>query len=227
MRIEWEYIFDSELAWETLPFLLAGVPTTLFIAIISTVIGLILGMGLTLMRMSKVWLIGWIARAYVSFMRGTPALVFLFLIYFGLPFINVQFDAMTAAIIGFSLNCAAYISEILRSAVSSVDYGQWEAAKALGLNRSVTMRTIIFPQAIRIAVPPLGNVLLDVIKGTSLAAMITVNELFQNARIVGGREFDYMTMYIMVALIYWVVCSVFGYLQSYLEIVSSKYVEQH
>nr|WP_091762089.1 amino acid ABC transporter permease [Marinilactibacillus psychrotolerans] len=227
MGIQWEYIFDPELAWETLPFLLAGVPKTLFIAIISTVIGMILGMVLTLMRMSSIWVVGWLARVYVSFMRGTPALVFLFLIYFGLPFINVQFDAMTAAIIGFSLNSAAYISEILRSSISSVDYGQWEAAKALGLNKIVTMRAIILPQAIRIAVPPLGNVLLDVIKGTSLAAMITVNELFQNARIVGGREYDYMTMYIMVALIYWAVCSIFGYMQSYLEIVSSKYVEQH
>ncbi|MEC6746932.1 amino acid ABC transporter permease [Marinilactibacillus sp. XAAS-LB27] len=225
-NIEWQYIFDPELAWESLPFLISGIPNTLIIAMISTFLGLIIGLGLTVMRLSEMKLLNFLAKVYVSFMRGTPALVFLFLIYFGLPFVNIQFPALTAAIICFSLNSAAYISEILRSAVSSVDHGQWEAAKALGLSKGVTFRAIIIPQATRIALPPLGNVLIDVIKGTSLAAMITVNEIFQNARIVGGREFDYMTMYIMVALIYWLICSIFSYFQTYLEVISSRYVIQ-
>lgn len=99
----------------------------------------------------------------------------------------------------------------------SVDKGQWEAAYALGLKWPVVMRKIIIPQAMRIAVPPLSNVLLDLIKGTALAAMITVPEIFQQAKIVGGREFDYMTMYILVALVYWAICSIFALFQDVLE----------
>lgn len=222
--IQWHYIFNPELAWESLPFLLRGLPYTLGIALVSTALGIIFGLAIALMRLSSSLVLESLARIYVSFMRGTPALVFLFLIYFGLPFAGIQFNALTSAIICFSLNSAAYISEIFRSSLDSVDKGQWEAAKALGLNYSVTMKSVILPQAIRIAIPPLSNVMLDVIKGTSLAAMITVNEVFQNARIVGGREHDYMTMYILVAAIYWAVCELFGFLQRYLETISSKYV---
>ncbi|MCC5894649.1 MAG: amino acid ABC transporter permease [Alkalibacterium sp.] len=222
--IQWQYIFNPELAWESLPFLLRGLPYTLGIALISTLLGIILGFGLALMRMSSNPVLQWTARTYISFMRGTPALVFLFLIYFGLPFAGIQLGALTSAVICFSLNSAAYISEIFRSSLYSVDKGQWEAAKALGLNYKVTMGSIILPQAIRIAIPPLSNVMLDIIKGTSLAAMITVNEVFQNARIVGGREHDFMTMYILVAGIYWAVCGLFGFLQNHLEVISSRYV---
>lgn len=222
--MEWHYIFNPQLAWESLPFLLSGLPLTLGIALSSTFIGLIIGFFLALMRMSKVTVFDWAARGYISFMRGTPALVFLFLVYYGLPFVNIQFSALTASIIAFSLNCAAYISEIIRSALSSVEHGQWEAATALGLKRSLILRKVIVPQATRIAIPPLSNVLLDVIKGTSLTAMVTVHEVFQNARIVGGREHDYMTMYILVALIYWVICSLFSVGQNYLEAYSSRHV---
>lgn len=222
--IQWQYIFNPSLAWESLPFILRGLPYTLGIALISTVLGIILGFFLALMRMSPTKPVQWLSRTYISFMRGTPALVFLFLIYFGLPFTGIQLNALTSAVICFSLNSAAYISEIFRSSLYSVDKGQWEASKALGLNYRVTMGSIILPQAIRIAIPPLSNVMLDIIKGTSLAAMITVNEVFQNARIVGGREHDYMTMYILVAGIYWAVCGLFGFLQNHLEVISSRYV---
>lgn len=98
-----------------------------------------------------------------------------------------------------------------------MDYGQWEASTSLGLNYFQTLRKVIVPQAFRISVPPLSNVLLDMIKGTSLAAMITVPDIFQNAKIVGGREFDYMTMYILVAFIYWCICLVFEQGQKILE----------
>src|SRR5690606_11081764 len=108
--------------------------------------------------------------------------------------------------IGFSLNSAAYIAEIDRSSLSSVDKGQWEAARSLGLGYGLTLRQIILPQAVRIALPPLTNVFMDIVKATSLAAVITVPELFQKTQIVAGREFDAMTMYILVALIYWPVC---------------------
>lgn len=223
--IQWQYIFDPQLALESIPFLLKGLPYTLGIALVSTIFGIVIGFIVALMRISPVRPLEWLARFYISFMRGTPALVLLFLLYFGLPFIGVQFDAVTAAVIGFSINSAAYVAETIRSALSSVDHGQWEAAYALGLKKSFIMRKVIIPQAARIAIPPLSNIMLDIIKGTSLAAMITVPEMFQNAKIVGGREFDYMTMYILVAVMYWIVCSLFGVLQEYLEKRTSVYVE--
>ncbi|MCA9765190.1 MAG: amino acid ABC transporter permease [Carnobacterium sp.] len=215
--IQWQYIFDPILALDSLPYVLKGLGYTLGISVTSMAIGLAIGFLLAIMRMSENKLASISARIYISFMRGTPLLVLLFILYFGFPFIGIQFSAVNAAIIGFSLSSSAYIAEILRSALLSVDKGQWEAAYALGLKWPVVMRKIIVPQAMRIAVPPLSNVLLDLIKGTALAAMITVPELFQQAKIVGGREFDYMTMYILVALVYWAICSVFALFQNVLE----------
>lgn len=216
-NIQWSYIFDPILALNSLPYVLKGLGYTLGISVTSMVLGMLLGFLLAVMRISSIKLVDILARIYISFMRGTPLLVLLFILYFGFPFIGIQFSAVNAAIIGFSLSSSAYIAEILRSALNSVDKGQWEAAYALGLKWSVVMRKIIVPQAMRIAVPPLSNVLLDLIKGTALAAMITVPEIFQQAKIVGGREFDYMTMYILVALVYWAICSLFALFQHYLE----------
>ena len=144
-------------------------------------------------------------------------LVFLYLLYFGLPNIGIEYSAITCALIGFSLHSAAYMAEINRSALAAVNKGQSEAATALGLTYWQTMKSIILPQATRIAIPPLSNVLLDLIKASSLAAMITVPDLFHRAKIVGGREFDYMTMYILVALIYWGICSLVSLWQNDLE----------
>jgi L-cystine transport system permease protein len=190
---------------------------TLLISVASMFFGLLLGFFVGLGRMSKNKIFSLPARSYISFMRGVPILVFLFLLYFGFPVIGIEFSAVTAAILGFSLHSAGYLAEINRSVIASVDKGQWEASASLGMSYWQTMRRIILPQAIKIAIPPLSNVFLDLIKGTSLAAMITVPELFQKAKIVGGREFDYMTMYIVVALVYWGICSVISYFQNYLE----------
>lgn len=222
--IQWQYLFNPSLALESLPFILQGLGYTLWIAVVSMIFGTILGFFLALLRMSKLKGLSWPAGLYISFMRGTPMLVFLFILYFGFPFIGIQFKATDAAVIGFSLHSSAYIAEILRSCLLSIDTGQWEASYALGLPHFFIMRKIILPQALRTAVAPLSNVLLDLIKGTSLAAMITVPEIFQQAKIIGGREFDYMTMYILVALIYWGICSLFTILQRSLEKRFSIYI---
>lgn len=223
--IQWQYIFNPELALDSLPYVLKGMGYTLGIALTSMLNGTLLGFVLAMLQLAKLKPLRWLARLYISFIRGTPTLVILFLLYFGFPFIGIQFTAVTAAIIGFSLSSAAYSAEIIRSSLNSVNHGQWEAAYALGLKWSFIMRKVIVPQAMRIAIPPMSNVLLDLIKGSSLAAMITVPEMFQNAKIVGGREFDYMTMYILVALIYWAVCSVFAAFQTRIEKKLSMYVE--
>ncbi|MGX1193497.1 amino acid ABC transporter permease [Metabacillus sp. SLBN-84] len=215
--IQWEYLFDWELAVKSFPFVIKGIWNTLLISLLSMGIGLVLGFFLALGRTSKSPVLSLPARIYISFMRGVPILVILFILYFGFPIIGIEFTAVTAALIGFSLNSAAYMAEINRSALASVDKGQWEAASSLGMSYWQTMRGIILPQAFRIALPPLSNVLLDLTKASSLAAMITVPELFQQAKIVGGRELDYMTMYILVAFIYWGICSLLTLFQNYLE----------
>ncbi|CAL8901590.1 amino acid ABC transporter permease [Bacillus pumilus] len=222
--IHLEYIFNPALAKASFPFVMKGIWLTLLISFVSMFFGTILGFFIALARMANTWMLWLPARLYISFMRGVPILVILFILYFGFPYIGIEFTAVTAAIIGFSFNSAAYIAEINRAALSSVPSGQVEAAKSLGLNYWQTMRGVILPQSVRIALPPLTNVMLDLIKASSLAAMITVPELFQQAKIVGGREFDYMTMYILVALIYWGICSVVSLLQDFLEKRYAKYL---
>ena len=150
-------------------------------------------------------------------------IVVLFVLYFGLPFYGVELPALFCSYIAFSLVSAAYISEIFRASIQAVDKGQCEAARALGLKEWTIISKVILPQAIRIAIPPLGNVILDMIKSTSLMAMITVQDIFQNAKIVGGRELDYMSMYVLVAFIYWLLCYVFEIIQSRLEKRLSAY----
>lgn len=222
--VQLKNLFDVKLALESLPFLLQGVPATLLLSFIGMGFGLVLGFLLALARGAERIILRWPARMYISFMRGTPMIVFLFLLYFGLPIIGIELSSFTAASLAFGLNSAAYIAEINRASLNSIDKGQWESAKALNIPYWSTMRTIILPQAVRIAIPPLANVFLSVVKSTSLAAIITVPELFQKAQIVAGRTFDSMTMYILVALIYWPICLVISIMQDRLEARYSKYV---
>ncbi|WP_010097215.1 amino acid ABC transporter permease [Ornithinibacillus scapharcae] len=225
-HVQLQNLFDFQLAWESLPFLLQGVPMTIMLAVIGMIIGLILGFFIALGRNSDNIVLRWPSRVYISFMRSTPIIVFLFLIYYGLPIIGINLTAVLAACIAFGLNSAAYIAEIYRAALSGVDRGQWEAAKALNIGYWKAMRIIILPQAIRIAIPPLANVFLSVMLGTSLAAIITVPELFQHAQIVAGRTFDSMTMYILAALIYWPIGIAISILQDRLEVRYGKYIKQ-
>ncbi|WP_270181550.1 amino acid ABC transporter permease [Alkalihalobacillus sp. CinArs1] len=212
-----ENLFDADLAIRSFPYVIQGLGLTMLISVVGMIVGLILGLFLALGRMSKVKMLRWPARLYISFMRGTPILVFLYILYFGLPMAGIEFSAITAALIGFSLNSAAYMAEIQRSALSSIEKGQWEASTALGMSYWRTMKEVILPQATRIAIPPLSNVMLDLIKASSLAAVITVPELLHHAQRVGGREFDFMTLYILVAFIYWGVCVAVSFIQELLE----------
>lgn len=210
MSINWQAIFDPQLALEAIPDILAGLPYTLSLSWIGFGLGTVCGFFVALMRMSTVLPIRYLAIWHISLMRGVPLMVLLFFIYFGLPFMGIQLDAILSSIIAFTAMSSAYISEIIRSSLSAVDSGQWEAARSLGLRTPVIYRRIIIPQAFRIALPPLSNVLLDMVKSTSLTAMITVPEIFNQAKIVGGAKSDYMTVYICVALIYWVICTLYA-----------------
>ncbi|HEL9598670.1 TPA: amino acid ABC transporter permease [Streptococcus suis] len=217
MTINWNAIFDSELAVEAIPLILEGLPYTLSLSLIGFALGIFCGFFVALLRMSKLAPLRWLAMTHISLMRGIPLMVLLFFIYFGLPFMGLQLDAISASIIAFTSMSSAYISEIIRASLSAIDKGQWEAARSLGLRTNVIYRKIIIPQAFRIALPPLSNVLLDMVKSTSLTAMITVPEIFNKAKIVGGAKSDYMTVYICVALIYWVICTLYAFGQLKLE----------
>ncbi|WP_105114412.1 amino acid ABC transporter permease [Streptococcus suis] len=217
MNINWDAIFDPNLAAEAIPLILEGLPYTLSLSLIGFALGTFLGFFVALLRMSKLAPLRWLAMTHISLMRGIPLMVLLFFIYFGLPFMGLQLDAISASIIAFTSMSSAYISEIIRASLSAIDKGQWEAARSLGLRTNVIYRKIIIPQAFRIALPPLSNVLLDMVKSTSLTAMITVPEIFNKAKIVGGAKSDYMTVYICVALIYWVICTLYAVGQVHLE----------
>ncbi|PXW89000.1 amino acid ABC transporter membrane protein (PAAT family) [Streptohalobacillus salinus] len=218
--------FDVDKAIDNLPLILSGFPMTIYVSFLSMAVGLILGLPLALMRSSRFKLLRWPTRVYISFMRGTPVLVLLFIIYFGLPSVDIEFTAFQAAVIGFGFNSAAYIAEVNRAAINSVDDGQWEAAYSLGLTYPLAVTGVILPQAMRIAIPPLTNIFLDLVKASSLAAVITVPELFQKTQIASGRSYDFLTMYILVALLYWPLCVVIAFVQERLEIYFTRFINK-
>ncbi|PBB04713.1 MULTISPECIES: amino acid ABC transporter permease [Salimicrobium] len=217
-------IFNLQRSIENLPLILEGVPYTVLVALAGMVLGLVLGFFLALARSSAQLWLQLPARFYISFMRGTPILVYLFVIYFGFPAVGIEINAVSAAVLGFGTNSAAYVAEIIRSSLSSVDGGQWESSRALGFSYWKTLQRIIVPQATRVAIPPLANVFLDLLKATSLAAMITVPEILNKAQIAAGRTVDSMTMYITAALVYWALTLLFSFFQNYLEKRYNRYV---
>ncbi len=221
---KWEYVFNIELVIDSLPFILEGAGFTLLISALGMVFGLFLGLIISLFRMSKNFVTRSAARVYISFMRGTPLLAILFILFFGLPLVGIELAAITAAVIGISIHFAAYIAEVIRSAISSVPKGQWEAAETLRMSYAQVMWRIILPQATRIALPPLASTFMDIIKGTSLAMVITVPEMFYRAKVISGQTYESLTMYILIALIYWGICSVITVFQDYLEKKFNKYL---
>ncbi|MGG5217263.1 MULTISPECIES: cystine ABC transporter permease [Rahnella] len=206
-----------QLVLDSAPFLLKGTLFTLQLSLGGMVFGLILGFILALMRLSHFWPLSWISRFYVSVFRGTPLIAQLFMIYYGLPQFGIELDPIPAAMIGLSLNTAAYTSETLRAAISSIEKGQWEAAASIGMSPWQTLRRVILPQAARTALPPLGNSFIGLVKDTSLAATIQVPELFRQAQLVTSRTLEVFTMYLAASVIYWVLATVLSFLQNRLE----------
>jgi cystine transport system permease protein len=203
--------------------LLKGCAYTVVLAVSSMALGLVLGFGLAMMQLSQLAAVRLMAKAYVSAFRGTPLLVQLFLIYYGLPQLGVRIEPMPSAIIGFTLNIGAYASEILRGAIAGVDRGQWEAASALGMSRGQALARVILPQAARTALPPLGNSFIGLVKDTSLAATIQVPELFRQAQLITARTFEIFAMYLSAAAIYWLVSSGLSTLQNALEARAARH----
>ncbi|MCU0523407.1 MAG: amino acid ABC transporter permease [Elainella sp. Prado103] len=193
---------------DALPNLLAGALVTLQLTAITVFLGMILGSLIGIARLSANPFLRIAARIYIDFLRGTPLLVQIFMIYFGLPALikatgsTFTFNQWTAAVLALTLNSAAYIAEIVRGAIQSIELGQHEASESLGLGSVQTMRYVIFPQAFRRMIPPLGNEFISLLKDTSLTAVIGFEELFRKGQLIVAQNYRAFEIYFAVALIY-------------------------
>lgn len=210
-------------AWLTLaidsfwPMLYAGVTFTIPLTLVSFALGLSLGFIVALARLYGPKPLQYIVRFYVWLIRGTPLLVQLFLIFYALPGVGITLDAFPAAVIGFTLNIGAYTSEVIRATLLSVPKGQWEAAHSISMSWAQALRRIIIPQAARIAVPPLSNTFISLVKDTSLASVITVPEMFLAAQRIAAVTYQPLILYTEAAVIYLLISSVLSALQTRLE----------
>jgi L-cystine transport system permease protein len=213
-------IFTSSLA----PMIEGALYYTIPLTILSFFFGMILAILTALARLSNIKVLRGIARVYVSAIRGTPLLVQLFIIFYGLPTLNIDMTPFPAAIIGFSLNVGAYASEIVRASILSIPKGQWEAGYSIGMSHSQTLKRIILPQAARVSIPPLSNTSISLVKDTSLASLILVTEMFRRAQEIAAMNYEFLLLYSEAALLYWVICFILTIIQDRMEARLDRYV---
>lgn len=211
------------------PMVKAGFLVSVPLAVASFAIGMVIAVIVALIRVTPA--AGWLHKAaqalvkmYISAIRGTPMLIQLAVVFYGLPAVGIYINPIPAAIIGFSLNVGAYASETIRAAILSVPKGQWEAGSSIGMTYMQTFRRIIAPQAFRVSVPPLSNEFISLFKSTSLASFVTVTELFRAASEVANRAYDFLPVYIEAGLVYWCFCWVLFFAQAKIEKRLDRYV---
>ena len=210
--------FNWSLIWDNLPLLLQGALVTIEITALSVGCGFLLGLFVSLLNLSHLRIIRWIARCYVDIIRGTPLLVQIFLIYFALPMIiGHRIDPFVAAVTACSINSGAYVSEIFRAGIQSIDKGQMEAGRSLGLSWGQTMRYIILPQAFKAIIPPLGNEFIAMLKDSSLVSVIGFEELTRRGQLIIAKTYASFEIWGTVAVIYLVMTLSISQLVSYLE----------
>lgn len=229
-------VFDVQFMISTIPEIIKYLPVTLIIAFYSGIIALVLGFAVAIVRVFKIKILSPICQVYISFIRGTPAMVQLLVAYYGIPIMlkglneslgtdwNVKgIPASVFAVVALALNSGAFMSETMRSAILSVDAGQLEACYSVNMSTFQAMRRIILPQAFTVALPSLGNTLISLLKETSLIFNISVIEMMASAKIVGSRSFRFFEVYIVVALIYWGCCLTMERILFILEKSTRKY----
>ena len=210
--------FDFSLIWNSLPLLLAGAGVTIEITAIAVGLGFVFGLITSVCRLSGVKILNILAVCYVNIIRGTPLLVQIFLIYFALPMIiGERLNPFVAAVAACSVNSGAYVAEIFRAGIQSVDKGQMEAGRSLGLSWMQTMRYIILPQAFKHVIPPLGNEFISMTKETSLVSVIGFEELTRRGQLIIAKTYGSFEIWLTVAFIYLVMTFTIAQLVSYLE----------
>ena len=219
MQTPWDLLVSS--FWPLLSGALVG---TIPLALASFALGLVIALGIALARLSGNRFLSGAARVYISIVRGTPLLVQLFVIFYGLPSIGIKIDPWPSAILAFAINVGGYAAEIIRAAILSVPKGQWEAGHTIGMSRGQTLRRIILPQAARVSVPPLSNTFISLVKDTSLASLILVTELFKQAQKIAAFTSEFLLLYLEAAAIYWIICLVLSSGQNVLEKRLDRYV---
>lgn len=211
---------DLEYMWDLVPVLVGYIPLTLFMALVGMAFALVLASVMAVERVFRVPVVDLFVRLFISFFRGTPLLVQLFLFYYGLPQVLsflTNINGVTATIMGLTLHFSAYMAESIRAAILGVDRSQWEAAQAVGMTQLQMMRQIILPQAARVAAPTLVNYFIDMIKGTSLAFTLGVTEMMGAAQKEAAGSFLYFEAFLVVAAIYWILVEVLADVQRRLE----------
>jgi len=208
---------DTDLILRVYPFFIEAAWVTIQLSILTTILGLTCGALGAAARMSRSWILRAIGAIYVSIFRGTPALIQLFILYFGGPQIGIQLDAFEAGVIGLGVNIGAYMAETMRGAIESVDKGQREAARTLGMSRGQAMRKVILPQAMRLMIRPLGVNINALIKGTALVAAISVVELTYTAQRYIGSTYKPFEMFMLAGILYMIIIYVVGVVIAWLD----------
>ena len=206
----WQLLLDS-FSQILVPGLLVTIPLT----ILSFTFGLLIAIGTALVQIAQIPILKQVARFYIWVVRGTPLLVQLYVIFFGLPSLGIVLDAFPSAVLVLSVNTGAYAAETIRASIESVPKGQLEAGYSVGMSFAQTMRRIILPQAFRVAFPPLSNTLIGLVKDTSLAANITVLEMFMATQQIAARTYEPFALYCEVALVYLLFSTILTKLQAY------------
>ena len=199
---------------ESFPKILkAGIEVTIPLTVISFALALVIGVTVALIQYAKISGLQQLCRSYIWIIRGTPLLVQLYLVFYGLPSVGIVFEAFPAAILVFGFNEGAYMAEAIRGTLEGVNVGQLEAGYCVGMSYGQTMWHVVLPQALRTAFPALSNSLISMLKGTSLAATITVVEMLKQAQNFNGRRYETLLLYVEVALIYLAFCTILTWIQ--------------
>ena len=204
------------------PMMEAAIDKTIPLAVISFFAGVFIALIVALIRIVEkpnigIRLLQILCRIYVSTIRGTPMLVQIFIIFYGLPEVGIKLDPFPTAVIAFSINIGAYASETIRAAILSIPKGQWEASYSIGMNYYQTFTRTIMPQALRVSVPPLANTFISNVKDTSLASLVLVTEMFRVAQNITAENYEFIMIYSEAALIYWCICLILSFAQDRLE----------
>jgi His/Glu/Gln/Arg/opine family amino acid ABC transporter permease subunit len=209
--------WDWAVIWYAIPYMLKGTVVTLEISALAMIFGTAVGLVGGLLSLSDLTPLKWAVRAYVYFVRGTPALVQVFLVYFALPVIGIELSSFWGGVVALSFNAGGFIAEIVRAGLQSIDAGQTEASKAIGMTNRQSVIYILLPQSLRRITPPLTNEIISLVKGSSLLSVISIFELTRSTQVIIAQKFTPFELYALLAVFYLVIISILSKISEYVE----------